>query len=365
LAQIHRLNGYLSMLFILLHPILLIFSYAIIGKVGFFSQLGDFIFNEDELLKAAIAVLLFIAIVFLSIHFVRKHVKYETWYFVHLLTYLAVILAFGHQLSFGGDFLSNKIFVYYWYFLYAFILGNFIFSRFITPLWNAYRYRFSVDHTVSENGGATSVYIKGKNLESWKASPGQFISLRFLTKNFWWQSHPFSLSAIPKNDQLRVTVKNLGDFTSKVSNLTKNTPVLIEGPYGTFTAKSAPKTKYFFIAGGVGITPIRTLAEKLASTNNLIIFYSNKTSKDIIFRKELDELSQKYHFPIHYIMSNEENYSGEKGRIDKEKLMRLVPDLKDREVYICGPTSMMECLSEMLQELGLKTKHIHYEKFGW
>lgn len=365
LAHVHRLNGYLSILFILLHPILLVFSTEIVNKRGFFTELTDYLISSDDLLQAGIAVVLFVAVVFSSIYVARKHLKYETWYFVHLLTYLAVLLAFGHQLEFGGDFLSNRYFTVYWYLAYLFVFGNFIYARFLLPLYRLKKYSFTVDELVPENSGATSVFIKGKNLATWKIEAGQFINVRFLTKNFWWQSHPFSVSSLPKNDRLRITVKSLGDFTSKVQALKKGTRVLVEGPYGIFTPNPAPQTKYLFIAGGVGITPIYCLAEKIAAHNDIVILYCNKTSDDIIFKKELEELAQKQRLKLHYIMSNEENFKGEKGRIDEEKIMRLVPDASFRQAYICGPTPMMESLLKILQKIGIHKEHIHYEKFGW
>jgi len=366
LARVHRLNGYFSLGFILLHPLLIIMSYSMAGKINIVDQFLDLILNYEDVLSAEIAVMIFVVIVFLSITMVRKKLKYELWYYIHLFTYLAIFLAFGHQLKQGGDFLGNKYFVYYWWTLYIFVVANMAVFRFLQPIYKSLKYRYRVADIVAETSEATSVYINCKNLRKWKFKPGQFIILTFLAKKFWYEAHPFSLSYLPKNDRIRVTIKNSGDFTARIPTLKKGIPMIIEGPYGTFTPQKNPDAKYLFIAGGVGITPIRALIEQLAPTNDIIVLYSNKTLQDTIFKKELDELSQKHSFPLHYILTEQPDYAGEKGRLDQEKILRLVKDIKEREVYICGPIPMLDGMRKLIQEkeIGVQHNRIHFEKFA-
>ncbi len=366
LARIHKLNGYISISFIIFHPIFLILAYSMMGKIGFLEQYFDFMQNYEGAMPASIATMLFVIIVFLSITMVRKKLKYELWYYIHLLTYLAVLLAFAHQFKLGGDLLGSKYFSYYWFALYAFVFANLLIFRFITPWYKTLKYGFRVDEVVQETNDTTSVYITGKNLERWHAKAGQFIIVRFLSKGFWKEAHPFSLSFIPKNNRIRITIKNSGDFTSKIPEIKKGTKMYIDGPYGVFTSHANLKAKYAFIAGGVGITPIRSLVEKLAPTNDIIVLYSNKNLHDTIFKKELDELAEKHRFPLHYIITDQPDYTGEKGRIDQEKIQRLIKDIQDREVYICGPIPMLDATRKLLmsKEIGVKAEKIHYEKFA-
>lgn len=367
LARLHKLNGYLSILFILVHPIFLIFSYGMDAKKSFIEQFLDFFYNYEDISSATFAVLIFISIVFFSIYIVRKHLKYETWYYIHLLTYLGVLLAFGHQLELGSDFFTTPWLVYYWYALYIFVFGTLLLFRFLKPLYQFYRQGFFVSDVVRETSDTTSIYIQGKNLNTLKAEAGQFFIVRFLAKGYWWQAHPFSLSWIPKNNRLRITAKNCGDFTATLSALPKETKVIIEGPFGIFTApQKISNKKFLFIAGGVGITPIRSLLEKLCATNDVILLYSNKTAKDIIFLEELQKLADLHPFPIHHIMSNQPDFSGEKGRVDAEKIQRLVQDIKAREIYICGPPAMIESLNTLLKKtLNIPAKQIHFEIFSF
>ena len=130
LSRIHQKNGKVAITFILLHPIFIILSYSMAGKISLWSQIVEFVTQYEDMLQAIIAVGLFVTVVCTSVYIARKHLRYETWYFVHLLTYLAVLLAYGHQLELGGDFVGNTLFTLYWYFLYAIVFGSLFFFRF-------------------------------------------------------------------------------------------------------------------------------------------------------------------------------------------------------------------------------------------
>jgi predicted ferric reductase len=359
----HRLNGYLVIILIYLHMTLMIISYSMIGKTDFISQIVDLFLHYDDVWQAMIAVILFTVIVGISIYIVRKRLKYETWYYVHLLTYLAVLLAWGHQLKLGSDF-ANQLFVYYWYALYIFVFGNVLIFRFLRQGFLFWKYRFWVENVVKEADGATSIYIGGENINRFSIEPGQFMMLRFLDKKRWWEAHPFSLSFVPKDNLLRVTVKDVGDFTHEVNGLKRGTPILLDGPLGTFIQKKAKKDKYLFIAGGVGITPIRSLVEEIAPMKkDMVLLYSNKT-QEIIFKEELDKLSEQYTFPLHYIVTQDLNFKGETGRLDGEKIKKLCPDFLQRDIYLCGPAPMMEAIIHDLKQMGVPHSQMHYEKFS-
>lgn len=362
LSTVHRLNGYLSLSFLLTHFTLILTSYSLISNINIITQFTNFILNDNDLLKAFFGLLLFVTIVFASIYIVRRNLKYETWYYIHLASYLAILLAWGHQLELGSDFASS-FFVWYWYALYIFVFGNVFVFRFLRQVYLFLRYRFTVSHIVKEADGATSVYITGTNLSNFSVQPGQFFILRFLDSKRWIEAHPFSLSFLPKENQLRVTIKNVGDFTSKIPQLKKGTPILLDGPLGTFTATHTKNNKFLFIAGGVGITPIRSLIEELAPLKkDIILLYSSKTA-DIIFKEELDKLAKKYQFLINYFVTEDTLYKGNQGRIDADKVKQFVPDFLKRDIYLCGPIPMMNGLIKNLQQIGVTHSSLHYEKF--
>jgi predicted ferric reductase len=364
LAKIHHLNGYSTISFIILHPILLTMGYSMSSKNHLFDQFLLFLSSFDDVFNAFIALILFIVVVFSSIYIVRKKLKFEHWYWVHLMTYGAVVLAWGHQLKNGGDFVNNPIFVAYWYALYIFVFGNLLYFRFIIPFYRSFKHQFVVERVIKETDKATSVYITGKYLTDYKIDPGQFLILRFLQKGFYLESHPFSLSNMPIDGKLRVTIKNVGDYTQKIQLLQAGTRIFVEGPYGVFVSTSKTRKKILFIAGGIGITPIRSLLEQaLRQKKDVILMYGNTYKKDVIFKQEIDALQKIFPFKVYYIFSQEPTYTGEKGRINEEKLHRLVRDIQNREIYFCGPKEMLHSMKICFSNMKIPSSHIHYEEF--
>lgn len=196
----------------------------------------------------------------------------------------------------------------------------------------------------------------------WRA--GQFISVRFLAKGFWLQSHPFSFSVAPNGKMIRITIKQLGDFTNKIAKIPTGTKVFIEGPFGVFTADPDKNKKYLFIAGGIGITPIRAILEELPHATKKILLYGNRTERDLVFKKELAELSFARNISVYPVISDDKNFSGEKGIITASLVKKLVPNFKEFVVYICGPKPMMDGIYGELRSFGVKKNNIHLERFS-
>lgn len=361
LSVMHHFSGIIAGIFIIAHPILILFGYSMNGKTTFLSEFFSLI-KGDEIIGAVISVILFVAIVFTSIYFVKKKIKYEYWFLIHLFTYLAILLAWGHQLELGGDF-GNRIFVGYWYFLYIFSIGNLLIFRFAVPMYSYNKNKFFISKIIKESKEVFSVYIKGNHISEMRIEPGQFMNFRFMKKGFWLQSHPFSISKIDKKrNEIRVTIKNLGDFTSKIGELKKGTMVVIEGPYGVFTESSSRKGKFLFLAAGIGITPIKALVESLSEKKkDLFVLYSARKKKDLIFKKEFGKLSKTR---IHYFVTSDSSWKGDKRRINLEVIKEYVKDIEKRDIYICGPKNFIDSLVKDLKNEGISEEQIHFERFS-
>lgn len=365
LSRVHQVTGKWALALILLHPVLLVFGYAQLAQVSLWSQFVSFLTDLEHVLLAFIGLLVFLTVVVMSLVIVRKHFRYESWYFVHLFVYLAIFLSFFHQIEVGEDLSGKGIFYAYWIALYSVVFASHMVFRFIRPVYNFYRHAFSVDELVRETYNTVSVYISGKNLEKFSIKPGQFMIVRFLTRGMWWQAHPFSLSRMTDGKRLRITVKELGDFTSAVKNLSAGTRVIIDGPYGVFTDFFSVSKSALFIAGGIGITPIRSLMEEmLRKGKQATLLYANKTYKDIVFKNEFSELSQKYRADVTHVLSDGSEPDTEHGFIDKEKILRHAPDVVTRDVFLCGPPPMMDAMITLLQSIGVPMSQIHFERFS-
>ena len=141
----------------------------------------------------------------------------------------------------------------------------------------------------------------------------------------------------------------------------------MDGPHGIFTAAQAAQSKVLLIAGGIGITPIRALAEELACAGKeIVLLYANRDAPSIVFREELRELQRQYpNLHVTYVLDRtEKDDEGECGHIDEEKLRRLVPDVAERDVFLCGPPPMIVSLRHVLRTMGVPKSRLHDELFS-
>ncbi|HSX48238.1 MAG TPA: ferric reductase-like transmembrane domain-containing protein [Candidatus Nanoarchaeia archaeon] len=362
--KLHKWFGYAAFIFILLHFSLITIGYAMINHTGVISQFVYLFFNFEDVYQAIIAVLLLFLLIGLSVSIVRRHLRYETWYFVHLLSYLVILLAFSHQMKVGPDFLSQPLFVAYWWFLYILTFALVVVWRFGRPLGLSFSRRLRVAKVQPETHNTYSVYIEGENLDKLKFKGGQFAIWWFMSKGRWWQGHPFSYSISPGGDQLRLTFKAIGDFTNDLPKLKPGAPVIMDGPYGVFTAAAIKRPRLLMIAGGIGITPLRSMLDEAAkAAENVILLYSVQTEADLALKQELEGQASKLGVSLIYVISDDPSYQGETGRIDKAKLQKLVPDVARRQVFLCGPPPMMAALTTTLQQLDVPKQLIETEDF--
>lgn len=360
LNKIHRWIGYSLSAFIILHPTLLTVGYAHGREISYLDQFILFLTTWEHVLNAFLGLVILLTVITISIAIIRKKLKYETWHFTHLFIYVAIALLFNHQIATAD--VSYGWPLNYWLALNFTIFGLLLLYRFARPLYNFSKHRFVIERVVPESHDVYSLYITGRNMERFTFTPGQYINLTFLQR-YMWYTHPFSFSSAPNGKYIRVSVKGSGDFTNSIQNLKPGTHVIIDGPLGVFTERMAEKGKFLFIAGGIGITPIRAMIESLSpQEKDMVLLYGNKTEADLVFDRELQTLIPG---KVHHVLSQSESEQFEKGYIDREKIMRLVPDAKEREVYLCGPTVMMQKVAAELMGIGLKKKHIHYEKFAY
>ncbi len=337
LSRLHHTMGVVAICIIALHPLLLIAGYSLIGGISAPRQFWIFLTQYEDILLAVVAYVMFLSIIFVSLNIVRKKLRYESWYYVHVLLYLAVIFAFEHQGGLGRD-LANPSVAIYWNILFYGTLINVIYYRFARPIWQSLRGNFRVTKIIRETHDVVSIYLSG-NLSF---QPGQFIIVRFLTKNLWWEAHPFTISS---DSVLRITPKAVGDFTKKIPAIPVGTRLYIEGPLGKFTPDRAAHMPVLMIAGGIGVTPLRSLFAKLPQAK---FIYAARSTEDFALKNELDRIG-----PVIYTTE----------KLTTEFIKNQVPDVANRFVYVCGPVPMMTMVKEQLRHLGVPKRHILHEKF--
>ena len=140
--------------------------------------------------------------------------RYETWHGLHLLLYLALGLAFVHQLQETTTFTASTPAKIYWWALWLFAFGALVTGRIVLPLWRNAYHRFRVAEVVLESDDVVSVRVTGRHLDGLPARAGQFCIWRFPGHHHWWLANPFSLSAAPDGRTLRLTAKAVGNASA-------------------------------------------------------------------------------------------------------------------------------------------------------
>jgi predicted ferric reductase len=365
IAGWHRWLGFATVYLICAHVIFTTAGYAVSNGQSFLSETTTFLRTYPFVLIAYIATALFILVAVVSVRAARRRLSHETWHFIHLYIYLAIVLSFPHQLAVGTDFERDPVAVGFWVALYV-VAGLLVFAfRVVIPTRMALRHKLHISVITEEVPGVISIYITGRDLNELPMRAGQFFKFRFLTRGLWWRVHPFSLSAAPNGQYIRITVKAVGDFTAAMRQLTPGTRVVVEGPYGIFTSIRRRLPRVVLIAGGIGITPLRALLEELPQRKNaIILIYRARSWEDVVFQPELDQLMKDRGGVIHYIV-------GRRGHevplepLASRVLRVLVPDIHDRDVFICGPPDMLQGVGASLRDLGVPARQIHRERFAF
>jgi predicted ferric reductase len=360
----HRRNGKVALSLLIVHAAAITTGYALGDGVSLPDEVGRLLSGYPGVITAVAGLLTLIAVVVSSLVIVRRRLRYETWYFVHLYTYLAIALAFSHQIAAGREFVGDPTARAYWQGLYIATLAAVVLFRLGVPALRNARHRLRVERVIEEAPGVVSLEIGGARLEQLKARAGQFFSWRFLTREHWWQSHPYSLSAAPDGRRLRITVKEVGDFSAGLKAIRPGTRVIFDGPHGAFTAAARRRPRVALIAGGVGITPIRALLEDLpGDPGDITLVYRAAHEDDVILRVELEELALRRGIEVHYVLGDHRG-PGAADRLSAGHLERLVPDIALRDVYVCGPPEMTAATGASLRRAGVPRRQVITERFA-
>jgi predicted ferric reductase len=362
LARWHAMGGRYVIGLVVAHALLITWGYAVTAHTTVIRQSWTLLDSYPDVLLATAGGLLLVMTAVVSARAVRTRMRYETWYYLHFYTYLAVALAFSHQFADGAEFLANTAARVAWSALYLAVGLAIAWFRFITPVRQALRHRLRVTEVRPEAPDVVSVVIGGRHLAELRAESGQFFRWRFLTRDLWWTSSPYSLSEPPRPDRLRITVKATGDHSDALRALRPGTRVVAEGPYGALTGSARRRRKVLLIAGGVGITPLRALLESLpAAPGDLTMIYRVSSLRDAVFRRELEEIAARRGAKVWFVAGSRAELRD--NPLSGGELTRRVPGLVDHDVYLCGPPGLTAAVTRELTSAGVRRRQIHHESF--
>ncbi|MEV8541783.1 ferric reductase-like transmembrane domain-containing protein [Streptomyces sp. NPDC051572] len=287
LTRRHRLIGFASFWLMASHVVLFAVERSTREPTAIPNALLRLFITDSWMLFATVGTALLIMVVVTSVRAARRRLRYESWHLLHLYSYAGIAATFPHTFTDGADFHETWTRVYWWC-LYGFAFAATLLYRAALPAWRSLYHRLRVESVVTEAPGTVSVTFKGHRLDRMRTVSGQFFVWRFLDGPGWSRGNPYTLSAAPTPDRLRITIKSAGDGSERAARLTPGTRALIEGPYGTLTARRRTQPGMLFMAAGIGITPMRALLEDAPyAPGEATLIYRYGEDEHAVFADEL------------------------------------------------------------------------------
>jgi predicted ferric reductase len=360
LTSWHRWVGFALFWTLTLHVAFIVLGFARLDGNPVGTQILS-LAGSIPVLLGMVAFLVIIGVAATSIRYARRRLSYEAWHAIHFALYAVVVLALIHQLFEITTFTASSMSRAYWWLLWGFALGALLGGRVILPLRRNLRHRFRVAAVVPESDDVVSVHVVGRHLDRLPARAGQFMLWRFPGHNRWWQVNPFSLSAAPNGASLRLTAKAVGSTSAGLRDLPVGTRVFAEGPYGAFTSLRRTRESTLLIAGGVGVTPVRALLEEL--TGPAVVLYRVQTAADAVLLAEMQALAAARGAEVHVLPGRTGAGDPPNTPFEPAALVTRVPDIRERDVFVCGPPAMTGAVLRSLRALGVPRRQIHAERF--
>lgn len=300
----------------------------------------------------------------------RLRIPYEWWHISHIV--LALIAIFGgltHMMGWAF-YLADPWKRALWAAMTLFWIGLLAYIRIVKPFFMLRR-PYRVTEVRPERGDTTTLVMYPDGHEGFRFKPGQFGWLNIWGSPFRITGHPFSFSssAAAPDGRVEMSIRNLGDFTARMSTVPVGQRVYLDGPYGAFTIGN-PADMHVLIAGGVGMTPMMSMIRTLADTDDsrpVILLYGSKDWDSITFREELEALKARLDLTVVHILTNPPaDWTGERGFITPDMLMRYLPKpYAAHEYFICGPVVMMDAVETVLGKLEVPISKYHSERYSF
>jgi predicted ferric reductase len=368
--QAHNKLGKPVLYLLLAHGVFLLIGYGAAEGLNPVAEIASMWQGFADMPWAFIGLALLVVVVISSVVAVRRRFPYEVWYVIHLLTYVGVIGSIPHQFSVGGLFAQGTLQRWYWLALYVFTAAALITFRVLVPLIQSTGHDLRVSRVRKVGPGVVSIEMTGRNLDKFESKGGQFFQWRFLAKGLWWHPHPFSLSARPTDNTLRITIRNLGVGTARLAKVLPGTRVAIEGPYGMFSEDARSSPRVVLVGSGIGIAPIRSLLEDLSfESGNAVVIVRASNDREIFLGSELQDLCRRRGAYLYVVSGRRsrkhESWQPASALAAGHDLSSYAPAIASSDVYICGPDGWTDLVVRDAVYAGVPQDQIHYERFGW
>jgi predicted ferric reductase len=362
----HRQVGIAAFLMIFFHPILLFFFYP-----GYISYLN--IFTAPLRAKAGVLAFVFlIGVVWLAEYRSKFKIPYWFWKIWHgIIATLAVSFAILH-IYWNGNYVNLPWKEQIWISYLIIWMLLLIYTRIVYPI-RLIRHPYQVINVINERANCTTLRMKPEKGHGFNFHPGQFAWITAWRTPFSDTEHPFSLASSAEHpEQIEMTIKELGKFTSTVKEIQPGQKIFVDGAYGSFSCDRYLEAKaLILIAGGIGITPmmstLRTMADR-KDKRPFLLFYANREWEGVTFREEFEQLQKQLNLKVIHILEKPPmNWHGESGYLTAEIIKRHIDKTWKEfhpQVFICGPKPMMNSVEKQLSEIGFPQNKVHSERFA-
>jgi predicted ferric reductase len=222
---------------------------------------------------------------------------------------------------------------------------------------------YTVEAVKHPNGSSTEVTMRAKKNPIKKQRAGQFLFVRFPGNRDLNESHPFTISSAPDEDVLRLTIKASGDFTRYLfNNLQAGADAVIEGAYGMFDYKTGGQ-KQVWVAGGIGLTPFLSFIRDMdgALSRDVDFYYTIRHTEEALFLEEIETADV-----ANPRLKTHIRFSAVDGSLTVGEIVKNAGgDLRDYDIFLCGPLPMVQAFTKKFREHGVPGKNIHYEEFNF
>ena len=333
------------------------------GVIAVFLLLAHFItvprdlvaFNAGKPLGFYAFVLIIVGVIISAAPVFKRKIPYHKWINIHKLMGLFYVMGVVHGIlveSLIKELPITRIYVFGMSFIG---IAAWVYRAFLFRIFNK-----NLEYTIGsiKDLGNNTVEIKmnsKKELLKYKAGQFAFFTFPTISKK---EQHPFTLSSHPHNENLRITVKGLGDYTNNLaSKLSINDTVKVEGPYGKFSSNYSKEKEQIWIAGGIGITPFLSLVKDYY-TKKITLYWCVNSIAEASYKEELEEIEKKNPL-FEFIIWD----SSVKGHINVDELS--LRELDSKSYLICGPEVLKKNITKQLKKEGVNQENIYDEEFAF
>jgi len=367
-----KIGKWLGIIF-LFHPILILAPRFLFSYQDGIESLVEVIF-APQMLTGLIAWVLLIFWVLFSVYKNKLPIRYETWRLAHLIGFVIItFLATLHITTVGshGQFQPN--FNLLWWALCTLSLAMVSYNYLVKPT-RLKRQPFTLTSVIPVSSHDWQVTVEQKSGTNFYFEPGQFVWLNTSKSLHGVSEHPFSIASSKQDlPRLSFIIRELGDYTSSLGELSEGQEVYIDGPYGSMTLNDSNKSQGItLIAGGAGLGPILSLLRGLAAqkeTRPIRLLYGNNLLSQMALVDQIKAYeTQLSDFKLQLICLEETNKSDiYQGVIDKHIIENNIDltAINNWSVYLCGPKAMITAVKKSLKVLGINQANIHYEQLSF